>query len=155
MKLGLICTKVYGFVGYTPLKCFNNFVQSAVNARRHGDEKTNSSVVAETMKLLANGSYGYQSLDRSHHSITSYMNDERTHAAINSKIGKKLVLIDDQFHEVPLGKSEIRHEEPKIIGFVILHYAKLRMVELDYMFLQKFATLISMWRPKWKPNHCT
>ena len=35
------------------------------NARREGDENENSSVVAKTMKLLANISYGYQIVDRS------------------------------------------------------------------------------------------
>ena len=58
LHLGLACTKVHQFVQYTPKKCFNSFAQSAVNARRQGDENPNSSVVAETMKLLANSSYG-------------------------------------------------------------------------------------------------
>ena len=52
LKLGLICTKIHRFFQYTPRKCFNNFVQSAVDARREGDENPNSSVVAESMKLL-------------------------------------------------------------------------------------------------------
>ena len=38
LRLGLQCTKVYRFVQYSPRKCFNNFVQSAVDARREGDE---------------------------------------------------------------------------------------------------------------------
>ena len=65
MHLGLECTKSHQFVQCTPKKCFNNFLQSAVNARRQGDENPNSSLVAETMKLLANSSYGCQIMDRS------------------------------------------------------------------------------------------
>ena len=53
-SLGLQCTNVYRFLEYTPRKCFNNFVQSVVDARREGDENTHSGVVAETMKLLGN-----------------------------------------------------------------------------------------------------
>ena len=56
LKLGLVWKKIHWFVQYTPRKCFNTFVQSAVDARREGDENPNSSVVAETMKLLANSS---------------------------------------------------------------------------------------------------
>ena len=82
----LVCTEVE----YTPVKCFNNFVQSAVIARRHGDENPNSSVVAETIKLLANISYGYQILDRSRHSVTKYVNDEKRPAVINNKTFKRL-----------------------------------------------------------------
>ena len=56
LKLGLVCNKIHLFVQYTPRKGFINFVESAVDAGRHGDETSNSSVVAETMKLLANNS---------------------------------------------------------------------------------------------------
>ena len=71
LKLGLVCKKIHLFVQYTPRKCFNKFVQSAVDARRQGVENPNSSVVAETMKLLADSSDGYQIMDRSQHTITS------------------------------------------------------------------------------------
>ena len=64
LQLGLVCTKIHRFVEYTPKKCFNRFVQSAVDARRQRDENPTSSVVAETMKLLANSSYCYQIVDR-------------------------------------------------------------------------------------------
>ena len=60
LHLGLECTKSHQFFQYTPKSCFNSFVQSAFNARRQGDENPNSSVAADTMKFLANSSYGYQ-----------------------------------------------------------------------------------------------
>ena len=34
LQLGLVCKKIHRFVQYTPRNCFNNFVQSAVDARR-------------------------------------------------------------------------------------------------------------------------
>ena len=43
LKLDLVCIKIHRFVQYAPRKCFNNFVQSAVDARRQGDENPNSS----------------------------------------------------------------------------------------------------------------
>ena len=61
LYLGLECPKNHQFVQCTPIKCFNTFVQSAVNARRQGDENSNSSVVAETMKFLANRVPGHGS----------------------------------------------------------------------------------------------
>ena len=70
LQLGLVCTTVHRFVEYTPKKSFNRFVQAAVDARRKGDENPNSIVVAETIKLLANSSYGYQIMDRSRHTVT-------------------------------------------------------------------------------------
>ena len=86
LHLGLECTKIHQFVQYTPQKCFSSFVQSAVNARRQGDENLKSSVVVETMKFLANSFYGYQIMIRSRHTVTKYLNDGRIHNAINNKL---------------------------------------------------------------------
>ena len=119
LKLGLICKKIHRSVQYAPRKCFNNFVQSAVDARRHGNENPNASVVAENMKLLAYSSYGYQAMDRSLHTVTKCLTDEKTHSAKNSKLFKRLNHITDQLYEVELVKSEIEHREPHIVGFFI------------------------------------
>ena len=139
LHLGLECTKIHRFVQYTPKKCFSSFVQSAVKARRQGDENPNSSVVAETMKFLANSSYGYQIMDRSRHTVTKYLNDEKNHSAINNKLFKRLNFITDQLYEVELVKSEIEHREPINVGFFILQKAMLRMLELYYNFFKKFC----------------
>ena len=139
LKLGLVCTNIYRFVQYTPRKRFNNFVQSAVDAPRQGDKNPNSSVAAETMKLLANTAYGYHIMDRSQHTVTKYLSDEKTHSAIISKMFKRLNHITDQLYEVELVKSEIEHREPIIVVFFILQYAKLRMLELYYNFFKKFC----------------
>ena len=106
LHLGLQCRKIHQFVQYTPKKCFNRFVQSAVNARRQGDENPNSSIVAETMKLLANSFYGYQIMDCSQHSVTKYLNDDKTHSAINNKLFGPLNSITDELYKVELVKSE-------------------------------------------------
>ena len=139
LQLGLVRIKTHRFVQYTPTKCFDNFVHSAVNARRQGDETPNSIVFAETMKLLANSSYGYRIMDCSRNTLTKYLTDEKTHSAVNSKTFKRLNHITDQLYEVELVKSEIEHREPIIVGCFILQYAKLRMLELYYNFFEKFC----------------
>ena len=77
LQLGLVVTKIHRFVEYTPKKYFNSFEQTAVDARRKVDENPISSVVAETMKLLVNSSYGYQIMDRSRHTVTKYLTDKK------------------------------------------------------------------------------
>ena len=139
LQQDLVCTKIYRFVEYTPLSCFNSFVQSAVNARREGDKNPNSTVVAETMKLLANSSYGYQIMDRRRHTVTKYLNDEKTHSEINNKMFKRLNHINDNLYEVEMAKAEVEHTEPIIVGFLILQYAKLRMLELYYNFFYELC----------------
>ena len=78
-------------------------------------------------------------MDRSRHTVTKYLNDEKTHSAINSKMFKRLNHITDQLYEVELVKSENEHREPIIVGFFILQYAKLRMLELYYNFFKTFC----------------
>ena len=64
-ELGRVYTKIYRFVEYTPVKYFNKFVQSAVNARRQVDENPNSwfcrnyEVACKQLVWLSN--YGSQS----------------------------------------------------------------------------------------------
>ena len=139
LQLGLECTKIHQIVQYTPKKCLSSFLQSAVNAGRQGDESPNSSVLAETMKLLANSSYGYQIMDRSRHTVTKYLNDEKTHSAINNELFKRLNFITDQLYEVEFVKSEIEHREPILVGFFVLQFAQLRMLELHWNFFKKFC----------------
>ena len=82
------------------------------------------------MKLLANSSYGYQIKDRSRHPVTNYLTDEKTHNAINSKMFKRPNNITDHLCEVEIDVSESDHRELIIVGFLILQYAKLKMLEL-------------------------
>ena len=116
----MVCKKIYRFVEYLPVNCFNKNVQSAVNARREGDKNPSSSFVAETMKLFANSSYGYQIFDRSRHTVTKYLSTERSHGAINTELFRRLDHINDQLYGVELVNAEIEHREPTIVGFFIL-----------------------------------
>ena len=124
---------------YIPVKCFNKFVQSAVKARREDDENPISSVVAETTKMLANNPYVYQIMHRRRHTVTIYLSGEKTHGAINTKLFKRLDHIINQLYEVELAKAEIELREPIIVGFFILQYAKLRMLELYCNFFGRFC----------------
>ena len=91
------------------------------------------------MKLLAKNSYGYQILDRSRHTVTKYVTDEQTHAAINVRLFKKLDHVNNSLNEFELAKAQIEHKEPIIVGFFILQYGKLRMLELYYNFFTRFC----------------
>ena len=121
------------------MKCFDNFVHSAVSARRQGDEKPNTNVVSETKNLFANSSYGYQTIDRSRYSVLRHMNDDKTHAAISKRMFWRLGYIDDQLCQVRLSESEFEHKEPIIVGCFFLQYARLRNVDLYYKLFTEFC----------------
>ena len=52
MEPGLVCTKIYHFVEYTPVNWFNIFVQTVIKPCRQGDQSPNSLVVAKLLNLL-------------------------------------------------------------------------------------------------------
>ena len=108
LKLGLVCRKIHRFVQYSPRKCFNSFVQSAVDARRQGDENPKSNVVAEIMKLL----------DCSRHTVTKYLTDEKTHSALNTETFKRPNQITDHLYQVELVKREIEQENQSLLDFL-------------------------------------
>ena len=83
LELPLVCAEIVGFVEYTPVKCFNDYVQSAVNSRRTTHENLKSNVVNETMNFSANFSYGNQ-----------FTVDEKMHAAINNQGGLDVLIIN-------------------------------------------------------------
>ena len=124
-QLGLVCTKIHRFVEYTSNKCFNSFVQSAVDTKRQGEENPKTNVVAGTTKLLDSNSCGYQIMYRTRHTVMKYFTDAKTHAAIKSTLFKKLDQVNTSLQEVELAKDQIEHKEPIIFGFLILKYAKL------------------------------
>ena len=78
-------------------------------------------------------------MDRSRHTETKYLNDIETHKAINGKLFKRLNSVWKELYEVELVKTKIEHREPIIVGFFIIKYAILRMMELYYIFLINFA----------------
>ena len=138
LEKGLVLIQVYWFIQYTPEKCFESFVNSVVEARREGDKNT-SSVVAETMKLIGNSSYGYQIMDRSKHSKTQYVVGAEVDKLVNERNFKNLNVLPSSIYEVEMVKSEVNHKEPIIVGFFILQYAKLTMLQLFYIFFQLFC----------------
>ena len=78
-------------------------------------------------------------MNRSRHTVTKYLSDEKTHAAIISKLFKRLDHMKKSLYEVKLAKAEIEHKEPIIVGFFILQYAKLRILELCYNYFNRFC----------------
>ena len=120
LQLGLVCTKIHRFVEYTPRKCFNSFVQSAVDAKRPSDENPNSSVVSKTMKPLAKSSFGYQIMDRSRRTVAIYLNDEKIRAMVITKLFKKPNHLKNALYEVELTKAHIDSKESIKVVFFIL-----------------------------------
>ena len=78
-------------------------------------------------------------MDRSRHTVTQYLSDKKTHAAISSKLFEKLDHVNNSLYEVEVVNAQIEHKEPIIIGFFIHQDAKLRMLQLYYNYFTRFC----------------
>ena len=139
LEKGVILKDVFWFLQYTPRRCFETFVQNIVDARREGDQNKESTVVAETMKLIGNSSYGYQIMDRSRHTNTKYVKGSQVDKFINNRFFKTMNELPEQIYEVEMSKSRIDNKEPINVGFFILQYAKLTMLQVKYNFFTPFC----------------
>ena len=50
-----------------------------------------------------------------------------------------MLTVNDSLYAVELPKAQIEHKEAIIVGFFILQYAKLRMLELFHNFFARFC----------------
>lgn len=89
--------------------------------------------------FTGNSSYGYQIMDRNRHNQTRYVKEATAATLINNKQFKDYNQVSDNLFEVTSSKVRIVHKEPIVVGFFILQYAKLRMLELYYNFLDKYC----------------
>ena len=103
-----------------------------MDATRKSDEKPDSSVKTETMKLLANSPNGNHIMERSRRTLTTDLNDKKTHAAKLSGLFKKLHDVMNSLYEVELAETQIEHKEPFTVSFITLKKAKQRLLELYY-----------------------
>ena len=64
------------------------------------------------MKLKADSCYDYQIMDCSQDTVTKYLDDEKTHATINSTLFKKLNHVNSVLYEIELTKAETEQQKP-------------------------------------------
>ena len=103
-------------------------MQSTVDAKKQSYENPNSSVAAETIRLLVKRSYDDQMMHRSPNTVTEKLSNKTTNAAIKSKFLEKLDHVNIAFYKVEVPKAQVAHKKPIFVAFFILQYTKLRML---------------------------
>ena len=76
--------------------------------------------------------------DKYKHRVVSYCNDETVNDAINSKRFTQLNVLSKDLYEVKSFKETVRLDLPLQIGFFVYGYAKLRMMQFYYDFLDYY-----------------
>ena len=134
---GLVVDRVYQVVDYEPNPCFQRFGESVSAARRAGDSDPEKAIIADTMKLLGNSAYGKTVTNVDRHRDIKYSTEVGTSALINNKRFRQLDVVAEDAYEIEMNKRVVKYTLPLHIGFFVYQYAKLRMLEFYYDFIDR------------------
>ncbi len=138
LRHGLQVTRIYQVVENSPKACFRHFGNSVSDARRDGDVDPSKAIIADTMKLIGNSSYGKTITNKDRHMNVKVLNTEEARKQVNEPLFRDIVEVTDDCHEVVMAKKTIVENLPIHIGFFVYQYAKLRMLEFYFDFLDKY-----------------
>ena len=130
MELGLQISKIHYTVEFPEHRpCFQEFATKVSDARRRGDADPDTSILADTFKLVGNSAYGKITMNKARQTDTIYANGARATYLMNLKRFKMCRRIDDDLFENELYKKEHVFDLPLHLGVFVYGYAKLRMCE--------------------------
>ena len=131
-------TKIHQIIEFQPKPSFTSFIDKVTHHGIQGELEPDKAIIGDTYKLISNSSYGSFLMNKSKHSNVRYLVDKnKVGKIINSCIFKDMQDINGVF-EVETYKSRIVMDNPTQIGFFILQYARLRMLEFYYDCLLKY-----------------
>ena len=142
---GLVVDRVYQVVSYEPNPCFQRFGESVSAARRAGDADTDRAIIGDTMKLLGNSAYGKTVTNVDRHRKVTYCTEVGTSLSllVGNKRFRQLDVVAEDAYEVTSSKACLTYDLPLHIGFFVYQYAKLRMLEFYYDFVDRYVAIVN------------
>ena len=107
-------------------------------ARLDGDRDKDKALIAETMKLIGNSSYGKLITNKEKHHDIVYFNESEIGAEIMDNHFYSLIELPNGYYEVEKTKQKIILDLPIHLSAFVLNYAKLRMLEFYYDCVDKY-----------------
>ena len=138
MDHGLEVTHVYQVVEYDPVPCFRRFGDAVSTARREGDVHSHKAIIADTMKLLGNSGYGKTITNVDRHRDVNYCTEKAASLMVNDRRFRQLDVVVDNAYEIEMNKKTVTYTLPVHVGFFVLQYAKMRMLQFYYDFIDRY-----------------
>ena len=135
---GLEVLHVYQIIEYDPIPCFRRFGDAVSTARREGDVHRDKNIIAHTMKLLGNSGYGKTITNVDRHRDVSYCTEKAASLMVNDKRFRQLDIVVDDAYEIEMNKKTVKYTLPVHVGFFVLQYAKMRMLQFYYDFINGY-----------------
>ena len=81
------------------------------------------------MKLLGNSGYGKTITNVDRHRDVNYCTEKVASSLINDKRFRQLDIVVDDAYEIEMSKRTVAYTLPVHVGFFVLQYAKMRMLQ--------------------------
>ena len=117
----------YHVIEYDPILCFRRFGDALSTARRERDVHAHKIIVANTMKLLGNSGY------------VNYCTEKVASRMVNDRRFRQLDIVLDDAYEIEMSKKTVTYAQPIHVGFFVLQYAKMRILQLYYDFINIYV----------------
>ena len=139
IKHGLEISKIYQIVQFKRSKCFLRFGEEVCDARREGDVDPSKKIIGETSKLSGNVIYGVTITNKEKFTNLKFTSSpKKASQYVNSNRFIGIEELADDVFEIQLAKTKIDVNTPISVGFAILQYAKLRMLQFKYDLMDKY-----------------
>jgi len=135
---GLQVTKVHQVIQFRPEACFRRFADEVTTARRKGDADPSKALLGDMFKLLGNCAYGKMATNKERHRRVLLCDKENAEKHVKKPFYRRMNQITEECYEMTLAKERIVMNLPLHIAFFVYQYAKLRMLEFYYDFVDYF-----------------
>jgi hypothetical protein len=132
-------TKIHQVVEYMPATCFQKFGDNISDARRSGYIDPNKKIVAETKKLEGNSSYGRTVTNKERHTDVLCCQEQQVSRHLMDSSFRRCNQLDEKTFEREMSKKTIHLDLPMHIGCFVYQYARLRMLQFYYDFVDVFV----------------
>ena len=135
---GLEVTHVYQVIEYDPIPCFRRFGDAVSTAQREGDVHPHKAIIADTKKLLGNSGYGKTITNVDRHRGVNYCKEKAASLMVNDRRFRQLDVVVDDAYGIAMNKKTVTYILSVHVGFFFLQYAKMRMLQFYYDFIDKY-----------------
>ena len=136
---GLEVMHVYQVIEYDPNTCFRRFGDAESTARREEDVHSHKTIIADTMKLLGNSSYGKTITYVDRHRDVNHCTEKAASLKVNDRRFRQLDIVVDDAYEIEMSKRTVTYTLPVHVGVFVLQYAKMRMLQLYYDVINRYV----------------
>ena len=97
-----------------------------------------TAIIADTMKLLGNSGYGKTITHVHLHRDVKYCKEVAASRMINDRRFRQFDVVVDNAYEIEMNKRTVTYALPIHVGFFILQYVKMRMLQSYYDFIDRY-----------------